>query len=90
MKEQPVARPLPAYRTAQTQNKCTQTSMPKVGFEPTTPVLERAKTVHVLDHAVTVIGMDHMYTYIKQMVKFKEINFNINHFISRDLETDKI
>jgi hypothetical protein len=41
---QPVARPLPAHRTAQTQNKLTQTSMPQVWFEPTIPVFERAKT----------------------------------------------
>jgi hypothetical protein len=27
-----------------------------VGFEPTIPVFERAKTVHALDRAVTVIG----------------------------------
>jgi hypothetical protein len=33
-----------------------QTSMPWVGFEPTTPVFERAKTVHALDHAATVTG----------------------------------
>jgi hypothetical protein len=26
------------------------------GFEPTTPVFQRAKTVHVLDRAATVIG----------------------------------
>jgi hypothetical protein len=45
---QPVARPLPTYRT-------TQTSMPRVRFEPTIPVLERAKTVHALDRAATVI-----------------------------------
>jgi hypothetical protein len=30
--------------------------MPLVGFEPTIPVFERAKTVHVLDHAITGIG----------------------------------
>jgi hypothetical protein len=30
--------------------------MPQVGFEPTIPVFERAKTVHALDSAVTVIG----------------------------------
>jgi hypothetical protein len=30
--------------------------MPRVGFEPTIPVIERAKTVHALDRAVTVIG----------------------------------
>jgi hypothetical protein len=31
MGDQPVGRPLPAHRTAQTQNKRTQTSMPQVG-----------------------------------------------------------
>jgi hypothetical protein len=30
--------------------------MPRVGFEPTITVFERAKTVHALDRAVTVIG----------------------------------
>jgi hypothetical protein len=30
--------------------------MPPVGFEPTTPVFERAKTVHSLDRAAAVIG----------------------------------
>jgi hypothetical protein len=44
-------------RTVQTQNKRTQTSMPRVGFETTTPVSERAKKVHALDRAVTVIGV---------------------------------
>jgi hypothetical protein len=52
--DQPVARPLPTHRTTQTQNKCKQTSMPWVGFEPTIPEFERAKTVHALDHAATV------------------------------------
>jgi hypothetical protein len=32
----------------QKQNKPTHTSMPRAGFEPRTPVLERAKTVHDL------------------------------------------
>jgi hypothetical protein len=31
---QPVARPPPEHRTAQTQNKRVQTSMPLVGFDP--------------------------------------------------------
>jgi hypothetical protein len=47
--DQPVARPLPTQRTTQTQNKRTQTSTPRVGFETT-------KTVHTLDRAATVIG----------------------------------
>jgi hypothetical protein len=28
-----------------------------MGFEPTIPVLERAKTVHALDREATVIGL---------------------------------
>jgi hypothetical protein len=55
--DQPVARPLITHRTTQTQNKLTQASMPRVGFESTTPVFERAKTVHALDRAATVIGL---------------------------------
>jgi hypothetical protein len=55
-RDQPVARPLPTHRTAQTQNKRTQTSMPQVGFEPTIPAFERVKKVHALDRVATVIG----------------------------------
>jgi hypothetical protein len=48
---------LNAHRTAQTQTKRTQTSMPRVGFEPTTPMLERVKIVHAADRVATVIGV---------------------------------
>jgi hypothetical protein len=54
--DQPVARPLPTHRTTRTQNKRPQISMPRVGFEPTIPVFERAKTVHVLHRASIMIG----------------------------------
>jgi hypothetical protein len=54
--DHPVARPLHTHRTAQTQNKRTQTSMSQVGFEPTIQVLERVKTVHALDRAAAVFG----------------------------------
>jgi hypothetical protein len=37
-------------------NKRTYTSVCGVGFKPTTPVFERAKTVHALDRAATVMG----------------------------------
>jgi hypothetical protein len=50
--DQPVARPLPTHRTTKTQNKRTQTSMPWVGFEPTIPAFERAKTFHALDRVI--------------------------------------
>jgi hypothetical protein len=52
--DQPNARPLPIHRTTQTQNK----RMPCVGFEPTIPVFERAKTIHALYRAATVIGIN--------------------------------
>jgi hypothetical protein len=48
--DQPVTRPLP------THSKNADTSMSRVGFEPTIPVFERAKTVHALDRAATMIG----------------------------------
>jgi hypothetical protein len=53
----------PASRKAATytQNKCTQTSILRVGFEPTIPVIERPKTVHVLEVAATVIGILAIY-----------------------------
>jgi hypothetical protein len=38
----------PIHRTSQTQNKCTQISMPRVGFEPTTPVFERPKAFVIM------------------------------------------
>jgi hypothetical protein len=38
------------------QEKRTQTSMPRAGFEPTIPVLQRPKAVHALYLAATVIG----------------------------------
>jgi hypothetical protein len=43
------------YTEQHKENKRIQTSMPRVGFEPTIPVFERAKRVHVLDGAATVI-----------------------------------
>jgi hypothetical protein len=56
MGDQPVARPLPTQRTTETQNKHKQTSMPRVGFESTIPMFERAKTLHALDRATIAIG----------------------------------
>jgi hypothetical protein len=41
----------------QTQDKHKQTTMPRVGSEPTIPTFEPAKTVHALYRAVTVIGV---------------------------------
>jgi hypothetical protein len=55
--DEPVSRPLPTHRTTQRQNKRTQTSMPRVGFDPTIIAFERTKTVHALDRAATVISV---------------------------------
>jgi hypothetical protein len=56
--DQLIARPLPKHRTTQT-HKNTHTHTPNihtldVGFEPTIPASERAKTVHALDRSATV------------------------------------
>jgi hypothetical protein len=59
MGDRPIARPLPTHRI---QNKSTQTSIPRVGFEPTIPVFERAKTIHALDGVTAVIGSNGDYT----------------------------
>jgi hypothetical protein len=66
--DQPIARSLPTYRTTQTQNKRTQTSMPGVRFEHMIPVFERAKMAHVLVRAATVIGI--------QCTKYQHQNFD--------------
>jgi hypothetical protein len=58
MEDQPVVRPLPTHKGIEAQNKHTHTSMLRVGFEPTTPVSDRTKTVHALDRAAAVIGED--------------------------------
>jgi hypothetical protein len=39
--------------------------MPRVGFEPATPVCEWAKTVHALDRAATLIGKYKYYKAVK-------------------------
>jgi hypothetical protein len=55
MGDQPIVRLLPIHRTTQTQNKRKQTSVPRVGFEPTTSVFERAETIYALGCIGTVI-----------------------------------
>jgi hypothetical protein len=56
-----------------TQNKGTQTAMPRVGFEPTIPVLERARTVHALDSAAAVYRLYYRYyELIKILIRISE------------------
>jgi hypothetical protein len=47
----PARRKAATYMGQHKQKKRRQISMPRVGLEPTTPVLEREKTVHALDGA---------------------------------------
>jgi hypothetical protein len=61
--DQSVSRPPPTHKTIQKQNKRTRTSMPRVGFEPTIPEFERAKTVYTLDRTATVIGIIWYYNH---------------------------
>jgi hypothetical protein len=56
--DQPIAMPLPTHRTTEIQNKCTQISMPWVGFEPTISMFNPAKTVHALDRAATEVSTE--------------------------------
>jgi hypothetical protein len=74
--DQPVARPLPAHRATPKQDKRTQTSMPRVEFESTTPVFQRAKTVHVFDRAVIVIG-DIIYAVVQRPLNTSKVNHKL-------------
>jgi hypothetical protein len=63
--DQPVARPLPAHRTKQTQNKRRQTSMSYVGSEPTMPTFEGVKIFYAFDRAHSYTHTHaHTHTYI--------------------------
>jgi hypothetical protein len=44
--------------------------MPGVGFEPTTPVFKRVKTIHALDCAATVTGV--YIAYRRKMAQSRE------------------
>jgi hypothetical protein len=48
--DQPVARPLPAHRTTQTQIKRKQISMPQVGFEPSVWARENSSCLRPRGH----------------------------------------
>jgi hypothetical protein len=43
------------HRTIQTQDKRGETSMPRMGFDSSIPVFERAKTFHALNLVATVV-----------------------------------
>jgi hypothetical protein len=51
--------------------------MPWVGFEPTIPVFERAKTFHALDRAATVVGTVKLYMRFTNELIVNVQNFKI-------------
>jgi hypothetical protein len=59
--------------------------MPRMGFEPTTPVFKWSKTVHALDRAVTVIGPG-----ITNYTSSKYLSHEEPHFPSISLSVKKI
>jgi hypothetical protein len=86
--KQPVARPLPPHRTAQTKKKRTETSMPQVGFEPKIAVFERA-----LYRAATVMGT-HCFAAPNWWLPFlsscSSQQHNVCHRSSRQADTGTI
>jgi hypothetical protein len=48
-----------------------------VGFDPTIPASERAKTVHALDCSATVTGKAYDYTIIIQISKISVLTIKI-------------
>jgi hypothetical protein len=52
--------------------------MPRVRFEPTTPVFERTKTIHALDGGATVIGLSNiLHAYISFLSENSELSLRI-------------
>jgi hypothetical protein len=81
---QSVARRLPTDRTAQKQNKRTQTFMPQVGFKPTIPVFDRTKTVYALDRVATVIG-NLLSSTITKYIKLGVSSHNLDVTENKDI-----
>jgi hypothetical protein len=78
--DQPVSKLLLTEITTETQNKRTQTSIPRLRFETTTPAFERTKTVHALDREATVIGHPPFYwlcyPWSSKLVRYMAIKNN--------------
>jgi hypothetical protein len=61
--------------------------MPRVGFETTTPMFERAKKVHALDRAATVncpcIMRTREFTAVSSVDVYTERNIKLYYTLSR-------
>jgi hypothetical protein len=62
MGDQPIARRY-LHTEQHKQNKRAETSMPRVGFEPMIPVIERAKTFHASGHTAIVTSTYYLLQY---------------------------
>jgi hypothetical protein len=51
--------------------------MPRVGFEPTIPVFERAKIFHALDRAATMIGKLRLWRSLNHTSKEQHYALNM-------------
>jgi hypothetical protein len=66
-----------------------------MGFEPTIPVFEKAKTVHTLKRAATVIGpclclnvRNYTLTHTKRQVNYTSVYFNFYIYTLLSAKTD--
>jgi hypothetical protein len=55
--------------------------MPGVGFEPTIPVFELAKTVHALDSPATMIGRNRSRSSLYNLSTGRTENISPNSFL---------
>jgi hypothetical protein len=84
MGDEPVARALSTHRTTQTQNKRTQTSMPLVGFEPTS---QDGSCLRPRDHCDRRInGMDCRNVKTVVIGEYFELLDSV-YFVSEDQRT---
>jgi hypothetical protein len=80
--DQPVVSPPTTHRTTQTQNKGTQTSMPRMEFETTIPVLKRTKTLRPLWSASDLLDtIIHVFVFYKLGGRFDwQLNINLRFY----------
>jgi hypothetical protein len=72
------------HGTTQIQNKCRQTSIPRMGFEHTTPVFGREKTVHALDRGAPChYRLQNNITLPRYFKKPQTFNYNSTCHINR-------
>jgi hypothetical protein len=77
--DKPVARPLPTHRRSQTQNKRTQISMLRVGFETTIPVLQRADGSCLRPHSHCDRPVINYFTFLSERAYIRTEPMTFKH-----------